>query len=416
MHMHRPYMPWYAHPNQLVESITRVMKIHVVTTSILLAAFFSACTSDEKKTEATTEQVLPVVQLAEQSTTLHREYVGNIEATRNVEIRARVSGFLDKIFVDEGMPVRKGQLLFQINPAEYKTELAKAEAALKSAEAAAKAAEVEMGRVKLLVDKKVVSPSELELAKSKVESGKAAIEEAQSAKENASLRLSQASIRAPFDGIINRIPSKMGSLIEEGALLTTVSDIREVYAYFNVSEKEYLEYIRKNKNKPHGEGQLVELVLADDSRYGHKGRIETMESIFEGNSGTIAFRARFDNPEKLLKHGATGKIRLANEVDNAILVPQKAVFEIQDKNYVFVVDKANKVKMRSFVPKSRLSHYYLVQSGLAPGDRIVYEGIQSIRDGMQITPRLLPPDSMMAVTPTASDMIRSQADEKLTVQ
>ena len=392
------------------------MKIHLVSTTLALAALLSGCSDNEKKSDETAKQVLPVVQLAQQSTTLHREYVGNIEATRNVEIRARVSGFLDKIFVDEGMVVHKGQLLFQINPAEYKTEMAKAQANLKSAQAASKSAEVELGRVKLLVDKKVVSPSELELAKSKLDATKAAIEEAQSAQANAALRLSQASIRAPFDGIINRIPSKMGSLIDEGALLTTVSDIREVYAYFNVSEKEYLEYIRKNKNKPNGQGQLVELVLADDSHYGHKGRIETMESIFEGNSGTIAFRARFANPEKLLKHGATGKIRLTNEVDNAILVPQKAVFEIQDKNYVYVVDKNNKVKMQSFVPKSRLSHYYLVQSGLASGDRIVYEGIQNIRDGMQITPRLLPPDSMLTTSPSPTDMIRNQADEKLTVQ
>lgn len=388
------------------------MKCPIITSGFLLIALLTGCNRSEEKKEQIAEHTLPVVELTEQSTTLHHEYVSNVEAIRNVEIRARVSGYLDKIYVDEGKFVHKGQLLFQLNPVEYQTELAKAQANLKSAQAASKSAEVELSRVKLLVEKKVVSPSELELAKAKLDATKAAIEEAQSAQAHATLRLAQASIRAPFNGIINRIPSKMGSLIEEGALLTTVSDISQVYAYFNVSEKEYLEYIRKNKQQANG--QLVELVLADDTHYGHKGRIETMESVFDGNSGTIAFRARFANPDNILKHGATGKIRLANDVDNALLVPQKAVFEIQDKNYVYVVDKTNKVKMRSFIPKSRLSHYYLVQSGLAPGDKILYEGIQQVRDGMQIIPKVVPPDSLMAISPIDAESVRTQSSEKLT--
>ncbi|WP_128547631.1 efflux RND transporter periplasmic adaptor subunit [Larkinella soli] len=379
-----------------------MIRYNLVTT-LALGALLAGCSTEQKEDEQKDRQALPVVELTRQSTTLHREYAGNVEAVRNVEIRARVGGYLDKIFVDEGRQVRKGQLLFQINPAEYQAELAKARASLKSAQAEAKTAEVELGRVKLLVEKKIVSASELDLARSKVESARAAIEEAQSAQQNASLRLSHASIRAPFDGVINRIPFKIGSLIEEGALLTTVSDIREVYAYFHVSEKEYLDYIKKTRNNPSSHAQEVRLLLADDSPYGYAGKIETMESVFDDGSGTIAFRARFPNPDKLLKHGATGKVRLANEVDDAVLVPQKAVFEIQDRNYVYVVDAANKVKMRSFVPQSRLNQFYLVKSGLQAGEKVVYEGIQNIREGMEITPKPLPADSLVSLIPSGTE-------------
>ncbi|WP_234733674.1 efflux RND transporter periplasmic adaptor subunit [Tellurirhabdus bombi] len=367
-------------------------------TVLAISTLLASCTTQEKEKESTEKQAFPVIELTEQATTLQREYVGDLEAIRNVEIRARVAGFLDKVFVDEGQSVKKGQLLFRINEGEYQAELAKAKANLKSAVAEAKTAELELGRVRLLVDKKIISASEMELAKAKLDAAKAAIEEAQSVQTNASLRLSHANIRAPFDGVINRIPFKMGSLIEEGALLTTVSDTKEVYAYFDVSEKEYLEYIKKRRQQPGHRSQEVDLLLADNSSYSHKGKIETMETVFEGNSGTIAFRARFPNPDKLLKHGATGKVRLASAVTDAVLVPQKAVFEIQDKNYVFVVDDSNKVKMKSFIPQSRIDQFYLVSSGLEPGETVVYEGIQNIRDGMEITPKPLSADSVLALT------------------
>ncbi|GAB3696175.1 efflux RND transporter periplasmic adaptor subunit [Spirosoma flavus] len=311
-----------------------------------------------------------------------------MEAVRNVEIRARVSGFLDKIYVDEGQTVHKGQLLFTLNPAEYRVTLDKAKAALRSAAASAKTAEVEVNRVKLLVDKKIISPSELELAKAKLDAAHALIQEAESAQSTASLRLAQASIRAPFDGIINRIPFKIGSLIEEGALLTEVSDLHEVFAYFDVSEKEYLGFLKRHRDLVGKGGQEVEMMLADETTYPHKGRIETMETVFE-ESGTIAFRARFPNPQKVLKHGSSGKVRLPNIVNDALLVPQKAVFEVQDKNYVYVVDKTNKVKSRSFVPQARVGLNYIVRSGLEPGDRVVYEGIQNVRDGDEIIPEAI---------------------------
>jgi membrane fusion protein (multidrug efflux system) len=330
-------------------------------------------------------QTLPVTNVIMKDTVLHHEYVADIQAIQNVELRARVEGFLDRIYVDEGQEVKSGQLLFKINDEEYKAELAKAKANLQNAIAEAKAVELEADRLKVLVDKNVVSDTELEVANAKLEAAKARISEARSAQSNAAVRLSYTSIRAPFSGIIDRIPLKAGSLIEEGTLLTTASDISEIFVYFYVSESEYLQYV-KNKLKMGDQNNQVNLVLADGSEYPYPGTIETMEGEFKASTGSIAFRARFPNPDKILKHRATGRIRLYNRIENAIFVPQKSVFEIQDKNYVYVVDANNEVKMRNFTPKTRFSHYYIVESGLQPGDKIVYEGIQNLQEGMQIEP------------------------------
>lgn len=355
----------------------------------------TACTTSSKNVEeAKAPLILPVTNVIVRDANLYREYVADIQAVQNVELRARVQGFLERIFVDEGQKVKKGQLLFKINDEEYKAEVAKATANYESAIAVAKASELEVARLKIMVEKNVISKTELDVALARLNAAEARIEEARWAKTNAVLKLSYTSIRAPFDGIIHRIPFKVGSLIDHGTLLTTASDINEVYVYFNVSEDEYLAYVKSRIEETGKENRLVNLVLADGMRYPYEGSIETMEGEFQASTGSIAFRAIFPNPNSLLKHGATGKIRMANPLNNAIMVPQKAVFEIQDKNYVFVVDSTNQVRMRNFVPKTRLASYYIVESGLQAGDKIVYEGIQGVRDGMIINPKPVGLDSL----------------------
>jgi membrane fusion protein (multidrug efflux system) len=286
--------------------------------------------------------------------------------------------------VDEGHYVRKGQVLFKTNDEEYIAELAKARANLESAIAEAKAVEYEVDRLRVMVENNVISESELHVTLARHNAVLAKIEEAKSAESNASVQLSYTKIKAPFNGLIDRIPFKIGSLIGHGNLLTTVSDISAIHVYFNVSEREYLEYITTDKN----ESNKVQLILADGSVYPHEGLIETMQGEFNANTGTIAFRARFPNPNQVLKHGATGKVVLTKKIKGAIIVPQKAVFEIQDRNYVFVVDSDNTVKMKSFFPKARFSHFYVVD-GLEIGEKLVYEGIQNLREGMPITPNFI---------------------------
>lgn len=375
----------------------RLLNPLLLFTATLITACSANSQTEDNPLNEVKPKILPVANVLVKDTNLYREYVADIQAVQNVELRARVQGFLEQIYVDEGQEVKKGQILFKINDEEYRAELAKATANLESAIAEAKASELEVDRLKVMVEKKVLSKTELSVAQAKLKAVNAKIEEARWAKSNAELRLSYTSVRAPFNGIIDRIPFKVGSLIDHGTLLTTASDISEVFVYFNVSEGEYLEYVKTRVNQTEGENNLVNLMLADGSPYPYDGSIETMEGEFRASTGSIAFRARFPNPHSLLKHGATGKIRLANTLNDAIMIPQKAVFEIQDKNFVFVVDSTNQVRMRNFIPKTRFSYYYIVESGLKSGDRIVFEGIQEIRDGMRIIPKQVGIDSLISL-------------------
>ncbi len=361
---------------------------------LVFAIGFNACSSKKKGAEEDKLIALPVVTVVEKDTVLQTDYVSDIQAVKNVEIRARVQGFLEKIFVDEGKEVKKGQPLFQINDLEFRTELARAKANVSSAQAEAKAAELEVDRTRILVEKNVISKTEYELASSKLKAAKAKIDEALSFQQTAETKLSYTFVRAPFDGTLNRIPFKIGSVIDPGALLTTISDVHQVYAYFNISENEYLQY-RKALSKGQEEYKVIHLVLADGTFYAHPGKIETIDGEFNENTGAISFRASFPNPNKLLKHGASGKVRLNSKVENAIIIPQKSSFEIQDKNFVFVVDEQNKVKTRVFTTVKRVAQFYIVEDGLKPGEKIVYEGLQSIKDGSMIIPRNLSMDSIM---------------------
>jgi membrane fusion protein (multidrug efflux system) len=351
---------------------------------VLFSIYQTGCRSYAQPEHGVADTLkLPVLTLSQRDTLIETPYVADIQAVKNVEIRARVKGFLETIFVDEGKPVKKGQPLFKINDEEYTVNLSKARAALSNSLAAAKASEVEVGRVKLLVDKHVIAASELDLALAKVAADKATIEEAKAEVQSAENHLSYTLIRAPFDGLMDRIPLKAGSLIDEGTLLTSLSDISSMYAYFSIPENEYL---RLQKTGDRGNKE-VQLMLADGSNYPQPGKIETVEGEIEQNTGSIDFRARFPNPQQLLRHGATGKLFISRRVDDVLVVPQRSVFDIQDKSYVYVVGKDNVLQMRNIVPLTRLTGCYLVREGLQPDERILYEGAQNVKAGMIIQPR-----------------------------
>lgn len=363
---------------------------------VLATAFVSGCSlSAKEKDEKEEIPQYPVITLDTKDTTLKSTYVADIQAIKNIEIRSRVKGFLEKIYVDEGKAVSKGQLLFKLNDEEFRIMLSRAQAALSNATADAKATELEVERVKMLVDKKVISKSELEVAKAKLNADKATIEEARSSVESARNHIAYTSIRAPFDGVINRIPLKAGSLIDEGALLTNLSDNSSMFAYFSFPEAEYLKYERTKNTSPDKGNKEVTLGLSDGSEYTHAGTIETVDGEIEQTTGSIDFRARFPNPQRLLKHGATGKIYIEHKANDVVMVPQQSVFNIQDKNYVYLVDANNKLHVHEFVPAERLSHFYIVKEGLKAGDKILYEGAQNVRDGMIIKPKHVSAEKVM---------------------
>ncbi len=360
---------------------------------ILILLILNACSKSGSSSNTKSILEFPVTEVIRKDTILFHEYVVDVHAIRNVEIRARVQGYLDYIYVDEGQSVKAGQLLFKINDEEYLAEIARSKASVNSAIAEQQAMQLEGERVSILVENNVVSQTELRLAKAKVDMAKAKVEEAKSHLLQANIRYAYTRIKAPFDGVVDRLPFKMGSLINEGLLLTTLFNSDFVYAYFRVSEKEYLEYVKSHPDDRRS--NTVELIQADGNRHQQTGKIETVEGEFDTSTGTIAFRANFPNPQHILKHGSSGKVRLSNSIENALMIPQKATFEIQDKTFVFLVGSDNKLKMKGFVPSARLSHFYIVESGLQEGDRIVYEGIKDARDGMEIKPANVSCDSIL---------------------
>jgi membrane fusion protein (multidrug efflux system) len=200
------------------------------------------------------------------------------------------------------------------------------------------------------------------------------------------LNLSYTEIKAPFDGIIDGIRFKTGSLIDEGTLLTSLSNNKEMYAYFNVSETEYLDYKTQTKSD---EKNNVTLLLANNQEYKYKGAVETIESEFDNNTGNISFRAKFPNPELLLKHGETGRVQLTIPIKNALLIPQKATFELQDKIYVYVVDQNNIIKSKSITVKQSLSNLYIIE-GLSEKDKILLEGIQIAKEDEKVETKFIP--------------------------
>lgn len=377
------------------------MRYNIALSALLLGVSAIVSCKNETTKVPTKKIEVPVLTIEPKSFALDHLYVADIRAIRNVEMRNKVSGFLEAIYVDEGQTVVKGQILFRIGDNEYKAEVTKAKAILNNIKAEARVTELEYERVKTLVDKNIVAKTELDLAAAKLQSARARTEEAQSAMQNATHRLSYTVIRAPFDGIVDRIDLKAGSLLNEGTLLTSVSDISKMYAYFDVSENEYLSYSRKMAKDGAEDHRSANLVLSDGQNYEYTGKIETVVSEFDANTGSISFRASFPNPRQMLKHRATGKIRLSTNVEQTLVIPQKASFEIQDKNYVYALDAANVVKMKSFVPSGRIDGYYIIKSGLRQGDRIVYEGIQDLREGMTVSPQTIPTDSLPLISAVA---------------
>ena len=330
----------------------------------------TSCTNKKKEEVGISEFTVtnPIVE----DTTFTKEYIAQIQSLQNVEIRAQEKGYLETLYVDEGQSVKSGQLLFGIMPKLFEADYQKAKAD-------ARMAEIEFQNVKTLADKNIVSKAELAMAKAKLDEANADVSMAET-------HLSFTKIKAPFDGTIDRIQFKKGSLIDEGSVLTTISNNREIYAYFNMSEVEYLDYKSRAKNDINNKAGLL---LSNGEKHKYQGQIETIESQFDNNTGNIAFRAKFPNPDLLLKHGQTGKVQLVVPIKNALMIPQKATFEIQDKTYVYVVDKDNVISSRNIKIKQRLSNIYIIESGLSENDKILIDGIQTVKEDEKIKPKLI---------------------------
>ena len=368
--------------------MTRRLFFNYLPFLFLIASFFTSCNRRHEKKSGRKNNTL-VVKLAATSIEVAQSYVADVQAVQFVEIKPKVEGFVEDVLVDEGEHVKKGQVLFKLSSAELYEEVKEAQANYKQVQAELKMAEVEADRVKRLVEKDIISPIRLEQALAEADVARLRVQQAKSRLLRAETNYSYTTITSPFEGYVDRIPFKVGSLVTPSSLLTSLTDVSEMFAYFKINEKEYLEYKRTQlSGVEQPEYNNLELILSDQTTYPYKGTVETVEGDFERGTGSIAFRARFANPDRLLRHGVSGKIRMLTEMEDVILVPQRSTFEIQDFTYVYTVDEEGKVSVRSFEPLSRHGAYYVTKD-LPDNTLIVYEGVQQVSDGMVITPEIV---------------------------
>lgn len=366
---------------------------------LMLAVLLYGCSSPKAGTPPQGPPQLPVMVVASAPATTYLEFPASLEGKVNVDIRPQVSGYLEKIYVDEGAHVKAGQPLFKIDPKVYAEQLNGATSNQLAAAANVEKAQVEVDRLTPLVASNVVSDVQLKTAKANYEVAKAALAQAKAAAGSARINVGYTLITAPVNGYIGRIPYKAGALVSNADALTVLSEVHEIYAYFSMSEADFIRFKNdfpgntleeKLKNAP-----PVELILADNSTFSEKGKIGTIDGQFDKTTGAITFRAAFPNPNGILRTGNTGKVRFAREVPAAITIPQEATFEIQDKVLVYTVADSNKVSSRPIHIAGKTASLYFVNDGLKAGEKIVLSGTANLKDGVVITPQPVPADSVL---------------------
>jgi membrane fusion protein (multidrug efflux system) len=375
-----------------VQQIKTKMKMkNVIITSLILAIALSSC-ADKSAVPVAQAPLLPVLAIQNSDAVTDSEYPASIQGAVDVEIRPQVSGNLDRVFVDEGAYVSKGQSLFKINERPYREQLNNALANLHGAEAALINAQLEIDKLTPLVQNKVVSEYQLKTAKASQKIAAATIEQAKAMVESARINLGYTNVKAPVSGYIGRLPKKQGSLISATDVepLTNLSDVHEVFAYFSLSETDFITFKSEYSGNSIGDKiknlPPVSLILADNNAYPQLGKIDMVDGQFDKNTGAITLRATFPNKNGTLRSGNTGKIRLEIQHDDAILIPQSATIEMQDKVFVFTLNKGHKVNKMPITIIGKSGTDYLIKDGLKTGDQIVLSGIDKLQEGQVIQP------------------------------
>lgn len=362
--------------------------------AILVVSY--SCSKPQQGTGGMAPQVKEylVQELAPDSITLYKDFPAMLQGEQTVEIRPRISGYIEEIKVDEGAYVKKGQILFRLNSNDIQAQVRSAEAQVKVAESQVATANINVEKTRPLVEKDIISPFQLETVKTALQSAEAQLAQANANLANARANLQYTIITSPTDGVIGTFPYRVGSLVSSSITepLTTVSNTTSMLAYFSMNETEFLQITRGLEGKTIREKleslPEVELILPDKSVYEIKGRIEIASGIVDNQTGAINIRSSFANPDGYLRSGGSGRVRLPENIKNALLIPQKASYEIQGKHFVYVVNSENKVVNTIVdVVAGSLKDVYVVTSGLKAGDKIVVEGITSLRDGMEIKPK-----------------------------
>lgn len=333
---------------------------------------------------------LPISVVTQETANVQKEYSASIEGITNVEIRPQVSGYLTKIYVDEGAYVKAGQPLFQIEDRVYQEQLRNAQAALTSAQANLMTAKINLDRKKELVNSKVVTDLQVQEAQAAYNAAQGAVDQAKSTIESARININFSNIKAPVSGYVGRFNYRLGSLLAptNAAAITVLSDIREVYAYFSMSENDFVDFQTRYSGKSLDEklknAPSVDLLTSNGSKYEHQGRIDAVDGQFNQTTGSITLRAKFQNPDLILRSGNIGKIVLQQNYDNAVLLPIASTMSIQDKIFAFTVDKENKAMQVPIQIAGKADKNFIVTDGVKPGDKYIVTGFERLQSGTPI--------------------------------
>ncbi|MEZ3591565.1 MAG: efflux RND transporter periplasmic adaptor subunit [Muribaculaceae bacterium] len=362
--------------------------------SLVIAASFGlvACGGKQEQPQGAAPSIATMT-VAYSNANLESAYPATIKGRTDIDIRPQVTGFITKVHVDEGQQVRKGQVLFTLDQVQFQAAVDGAAAAVKVAESAVATAQLTADSKRTLFDKNIISEYEWQMADNALLQAKAQLAQAQSNLTTARKNLNYTVITAPSDGVVGSIPNREGSLASPSMAqpLTTISDNSEVYAYFSLNEKDILNLTDNGAaslNSRINEMPEVSLRLADGTVYPVKGRVATVSGVIDNSTGAANVRALFPNTNGMLRSGSTGSILIPRDNDSALVIPQKATFEIQDRRYVYVVGDSNKVAQTYIqVAPENNGKEYVVTSGLKPGDRVVVEGVGTqVKNNMVINP------------------------------
>lgn len=387
--------------NHTMKPTYQVSVISVIASiTILLLLFVCSCSAGAgQQQQASAETPAQVMTIDTATTLTYKDYPGMLEGRVNVEIRPQVDGYLENVFVDEGAYVEKGQALFRISQLPYIEQLNQAQANLNAAEAALLNAQLEVEKITPLVQNKVVSEIQLKTVQAARQVAKAHVAQAKAAVSGAQINLGFTTIKAPVSGYIGRLPKKTGSLVgrNDPQPLTLLSDVHEVYAYFAMGETDFIRfkaaYPGLSLQDKISQLPPVSLVLADNNLYSQQGKIDMIDGQFDKNTGAITLRASFANPQGLLRSGNTGKVRLGQVHRSALVVPQEATLEIQDKVFVYAVRDSNKVYKQPLTIIGKSGTNYLVGEGLKAGERIVFSNLDHLQEGGKIIPKTVTADN-----------------------
>ncbi len=353
---------------------------------LLATLLLAACGDNHQSQQGPAAVPLPVVEVPEKTVTGYTSYPVSIEGTVNSAVRAKVSGYITSVLVDEGEKVKRGQTLFRLETQALSQD---AGAAL----ANVNAAKVEVNKLKPLVEKGIISPVQLETAEAR-------LAQAEANYKSVTANIAYATIKSPIDGRVGSINFRQGALVSpaDPVPLTTVSDIRQVYAFFAMNEKDYLNFIQNTEGKTLSEKIAnfppVELQLVNGTLYEEKGKIETVTGQVNTSTGTVSFRATFPNPNRILANGNSGNIRIPRIYENVPVVPEASTFEQQGRVYVYEVQGDSVAVLAPITVRDRVQNLVVVSSGIEPGDRIIAQGVGKLRNNTPVRPQPMPFDSV----------------------